>query len=50
MDYTPLLIAVLIVLSANIVISGCIWTNIADIRKVLYIIKRELKKHEQKRD
>lgn len=49
MNYTPLLIAVLLVLTVNVTISACIWTNIADIRRVLYIIRREIKNKEVKK-
>lgn len=47
MNYTPLLIAVLIVLTANAVMSACIWSNVGDIRTVVYNIRRELKRKDE---
>ena len=47
MDYTPLLIAVVILLTGNAVVSACIWSNVGDIRTVVYSIKRELKRKDE---
>ena len=47
MNYTPLLIGVLLVLTANAVMSACIWANVSEIRTVVLNIRKELKKRDK---